>query len=92
MQKIKPDYHYIIGDSRDISQVDYAVRQADIIFHASALKQVPSCETYPFEAVKTNVMGSDTIYAILQFDIRSKPSLRIQYRQSRKANQCHGNL
>lgn len=61
MQKIKPDYHYIIGDIRDISQVDYAVRQADIIFHASALKQVPSCETYPFEAVKTNVMGSNNL-------------------------------
>ncbi len=61
MQKIKKDYHYIIGDIRDKNQLEYAVRQADIIFHASALKQVPSCEIYPFEAVKTNILGAENI-------------------------------
>ena len=61
MQKVRKDYHYIIGDIRDKAQVDYAVRNADIVFHASALKQVPSCEVYPFEAVKTNVLGSQNL-------------------------------
>jgi UDP-N-acetylglucosamine 4,6-dehydratase/5-epimerase len=61
MQKIHPDYEYIIGDIRDASRVRYAMRNVDYVFHASALKQVPSCEVYPIEAVKTNILGSQNL-------------------------------
>lgn len=64
MQKEKPDYHYIIGDVRDRERLRYAIRGVDYIFHAAALKQVPSCEQYPFEAVKTNVLGSQNVAEI----------------------------
>lgn len=46
-----------IGDVRDYSSVLQAVREADIIFHAAALKQVPTCEYFPFQAVQTNIVG-----------------------------------
>lgn len=61
MKKQHPDYHYIIGDIRDATRVEYAMRGVNFIFHASALKQVPSCEEYPIEAVKTNVLGSQNL-------------------------------
>ncbi len=47
-----------IGDVRDYSSLLTAMREADIVFHAAALKQVPSCEYFPFEAVMTNVYGA----------------------------------
>ncbi|OUO86402.1 UDP-glucose 4-epimerase [Gordonibacter sp. An230] len=50
-----------IGDVRDARAVRDAVRGVDCIFHAAALKQVPSCEFFPMEAVKTNVMGTDNV-------------------------------
>lgn len=52
---------FYIGDVRDISSVREAVKGVDYIFHAAALKQVPSCEFFPMEAVKTNVIGSDNV-------------------------------
>src|SRR5690625_7023802 len=52
---------YIIGDVRDRSSVDFAMKGADAVFHAAALKQVPSCEFFAMEAVKTNVIGSDNV-------------------------------
>ncbi len=58
MQRSFPQLRYIIGDVRDPERLNEAMRGVDYVFHAAALKQVPSCETYPFEAVKTNVMGS----------------------------------
>jgi UDP-N-acetylglucosamine 4,6-dehydratase len=58
MARAHPHYHYIIGDVRDADRLHEAMRGVDYVFHAAALKQVPSCETYPFEAVKTNVLGS----------------------------------
>ena len=52
---------FIIGDVRDMSAVDQAVGGVDYIFHAAALKQVPSCEFYPMEAIKTNIIGTDNV-------------------------------
>lgn len=52
---------FYIGDVRDLASVREAVRDVDFIFHAAALKQVPSCEFFPMEAVRTNVMGTDNL-------------------------------
>jgi UDP-glucose 4-epimerase len=52
---------YYIGDVRDYRSIANAVSGVDYIFHAAALKQVPSCEFHPMEAVKTNVMGTDNL-------------------------------
>ncbi len=52
---------FYIGDIRDYSSIEGAFIGVDYVFHAAALKQVPSCEFYPIEAVKTNVLGSDNV-------------------------------
>ena len=52
---------YFIGDVRDITSVKNAIYNVDYVFHAAALKQVPSCEFFPLEAVKTNVFGTDNV-------------------------------
>jgi len=52
---------YYIGDVRDYRAIANAVSGVDYIFHAAALKQVPSCEFHPMEAVKTNIMGTDNV-------------------------------
>ncbi|MCE1704512.1 polysaccharide biosynthesis protein, partial [Enterobacter hormaechei] len=52
---------FYIGDVRDYSSILSATRGVDYIYHAAALKQVPSCEFYPMEAVKTNVFGTDNV-------------------------------
>ncbi len=60
-----PDYaekvQFYIGDVRDIQSVRNAIHGVDFIFHAAALKQVPSCEFFPIEAVKTNVIGTENV-------------------------------
>ena len=56
-QKLK----FYIGDVRDYHSVLNAVRGVDYIYHAAALKQVPSCEFHPMEAVKTNVLGTENV-------------------------------
>jgi len=60
---------FFIGDVRDSESLQYAMEEVDYIFHAAALKQVPSCEFYPIEAVKTNVYGTENV---LNAAIRNK--------------------
>src|SRR5438128_10157468 len=50
-----------IGDVRDLHSVSTVLRQADVVFNAAALKQVPSCEYFPYEAVQTNIIGAENI-------------------------------
>jgi UDP-N-acetylglucosamine 4,6-dehydratase/5-epimerase len=52
---------FYLGDVRDYSSIYEALKDVDYVFHAAALKQVPSCEFYPMEAVKTNVMGTENV-------------------------------
>jgi UDP-glucose 4-epimerase len=53
---------FIIGDVRDKDSVDSAMRGVDIVFHAAALKQVPSCEFFPEQAIATNIIGSNIVF------------------------------
>lgn len=56
-----PKLKFYLGDVRDLSSVEAVVNGVDYIFHAAALKQVPSCEFFPLEAVKTNILGTDNV-------------------------------
>ena len=56
-----PKVKFYIGDVRDRASVDIAMSGVDYVFHAAALKQVPSCEFFPLEAVKTNVLGTENV-------------------------------
>ena len=56
-----PKVKYYIGDVRDKRSVDNAMRGVDYLFHAAALKQVPSCEFFPMQAVRTNVIGTENV-------------------------------
>jgi len=56
-----PSLRYFIGDVRDRERLDRAMRGVDIVVHAAALKQVPSCEYNPYEAVKTNITGGQNV-------------------------------
>ena len=56
-----PKLKFYIGDVRDFDSVRTAMRGVDYVFHAAALKQVPSCEFYPLQAVKTNVLGTENV-------------------------------
>lgn len=63
---MRKEYHndkikFYIGDVRDLQSVKNAMHGVDYIFHAAALKQVPSCEFFPLEAVKTNVLGTENV-------------------------------
>ncbi|MEG1345670.1 MAG: polysaccharide biosynthesis protein, partial [Acidaminococcaceae bacterium] len=59
--KLSEKIKFYIGDVRDLASVKNAMYGVDYIFHAAALKQVPSCEFFPMEAVKTNVIGTDNV-------------------------------
>jgi len=61
MPEVSEKIKFFIGDVRDLASVKNAIHDVDYIFHAAALKQVPSCEFFPLEAVKTNVLGTDNV-------------------------------
>ena len=62
---------YYIGDIRDLQSIRHAMNGVDYIFNAAALKQVPSCEFFPMEAVKTNVVGTDNVLtAAIEFGVK----------------------
>jgi len=63
---------FYIGDVRDYSSVERAMRGVDYVFHAAALKQVPSCEFFPIEAAKTNVFGTQDVIEAADFNKVSK--------------------
>jgi len=66
-----PKLKFYIGDVRDYQSVLNAVRGSDFIYHAAALKQVPSCEFHPMEAVKTNVLGTENVLeAAISCDVK----------------------
>lgn len=67
---------YYIGDVRNRQSVKYAMQGVDYVFHAAALKQVPSCEFFPMEAVRTNVMGLENVIdTAVQFGVEKLVSL-----------------
>jgi UDP-glucose 4-epimerase len=66
-----PKLKFYIGDVRDYQSVVNAVRGVDFIYHAAALKQVPSCEFHPMEAVKTNILGTENVLeAAINYDVK----------------------
>lgn len=58
---------FVIGDVRDKDSLDKVMRGVDYIFHAAALKQVPSCEFFPIEAVKTNILGANNVIELAEY-------------------------
>lgn len=61
MPEVSDKIKFYIGDVRDLHSVENAMNGVDFVFHAAALKQVPSCEFFPIEAVKTNVLGTENV-------------------------------
>lgn len=61
MPEVADKIKFYIGDVRDLHSVENAMHGVDFVFHAAALKQVPSCEFFPIEAVKTNVLGTENV-------------------------------
>ena len=72
MPEVAEKIKFYIGDVRDINSVKNAMNGVDYIFHAAALKQVPSCEFFPIEAVKTNVLGTENVLnAAIEAEVKS---------------------
>lgn len=72
MPEVADKIKFYIGDVRDIQSVRNAMHGIDYIFHAAALKQVPSCEFFPLEAVKTNVLGTENVLnAAIEAEVKS---------------------
>lgn len=64
MPEVADKIKFYIGDVRDLQSIRSAMHDVDYIFHAAALKQVPSCEFFPIEAVKTNVLGTENVLTV----------------------------
>ena len=80
-----------IGDIRDLAAVQQAMRPADVVFHAAALKQVPQCEYNPVEAVQTNVMGlANLVRAAGMNGSPVEAFIAALDRQGLPSDQCHG--
>jgi len=62
--------NFIVGDIRDFENINSAMVGVDYLFHAGALKQVPSCEFYPLQAIKTNILGAENV---LEAAVYNKP-------------------
>lgn len=72
MPEVADKIKFFIGDVRDLSSIKNAVYGVDYIFHAAALKQVPSCEFFPLEAVRTNVIGTENVLtAAIDAEVKS---------------------
>lgn len=72
MPEVAGKIKFYIGDVRNKSTLKYAMKGVDYVFHAAALKQVPSCEFFPMEAVKTNIIGTDNVLdAAISADVKS---------------------
>ena len=72
MPEVADKISFYIGDVRDLASVKNAMHGVDYIFHAAALKQVPSCEFFPIEAVKTNVLGTENVLtAAIEADVKN---------------------
>ena len=80
---------FVIGDIRDRNQLVMAMRDVDFVFHAAALKQVPSCEFFPMEAVMTNVVGTNNVLDAAEIN-GVKKLVVLRYRQSRLPDQRYG--
>jgi len=65
-ENFKKTLKFQIGDVKDFASLSSALRQADVVFNAAALKQVPTCEYFPFEAVQTNIVGAENIVSAIQ--------------------------
>ncbi len=66
-----PKVKFYIGDVRDLQSVSNAMKGVDYVFHAAALKQVPSCEFFPIEAVRTNVLGTENVIeAAINYNVK----------------------
>ena len=81
---------FYIGDVRNPQSIKDAMPGVDYIFHAAALKQVPSCEFFPMQAVQTNIIGTDNVLHAA-IDAGEKRSSAF-YRQGGLPHQCHGYL
>ena len=91
MQQRLPDFDYVIGDVRDPGRLREIMRGVDLVFHAAALKQVPSCEAYPYEAFQTNTVGSHNVCeAALRAGVRHGGGA--QHGQGGEAGQRHGHV
>ena len=66
-----PKVKFYIGDVRDYRSLEAAIKEVDYVYHAAALKQVPSCEFFPMEALKTNVIGTENVLeAAIKYDVK----------------------
>ena len=78
---------FYIGDVRDIKSFENAVKGSNYVFHAAALKQVPSCEFFPLEAIKTNVIGTENVLdTSIKFDVEKVICLSTERQYINKCN------